>query len=344
MLSQSGLQLTGKDPPQPARAGPRAAMENAPHAAKKARLLACVDQSSIARSVATHAAAIANSLGLEMTLARVIDDGGPMAPPVDPIDWQMRRQEHRAQLSALVDGVGGEKQASGVLLTGEPADELIDWCKANGTTLLALAMRNDPGPHGIGSTALRILQDGSVSLFLVPPFADHALRYRRILIPLDGSQRAESVIPVARRIARDHGAELVLVHVVPPLRSGAAFQAPHLSALHSEVERQHSRGAREHLERLCQRAHESGLQVRSVMLGPADPRRTVCQFARDQQIDLVVMSSHGATALGDVPCGSVAEYLASHCNMPVLMVRPSLVTGFAGDGCDKDGQSVFHFG
>jgi nucleotide-binding universal stress UspA family protein len=344
MLSHLGLQFHDEEGSLPTRAVVNSIQENMPHAAARPQMLACVDGSPIDFAVAEHAAAIAESLGLEVTLARVIEDGGGPARPVDPIEWRLQCQEQRARLRDLAGGLGNIHHANDVLLAGNPARELIDWCHANGTTLLALATRHDRRHHGIGSTALQILESGSTSLLFVPPYAPAVKRYRRILVPIDGSARAESVLPVARRIARAHGAELLLAHVIPVAGRNAGFRFAQMTDLHSEIERQNAQLARQHLEQLRARALAGEVNVRSATLGPADPRQAVCSFAREQDIDLVVMSSHGATALNDVPCGSVAEYLATHCEMPVLMVRPSLVTGFGNEGPDVPGQSVFNFG
>lgn len=326
------------------RADSSSVAESVPRTENKARLLACVDQSSTAPSVVGHAAQIAASLGLDLTLARVLEHAGHFGSPADPIDWQLQCQEHSAELAALSENQGGAKPSSQVLLTGDAADELIDWSTANGAALLALATRNDDQHRGIGSTALRVLEHGSASLLLIPPCSSKTPRYRRILVPIDGSPRAESVIPVASRIARHNDAELVLVHVIPTLAQGTGYPGHDLAVLQSQIERQHRRGARAHLDRLRVRAQGDGIAVRSVTLGPADPRHTVCGLAREEEIDLVVMSSHGATGLNDIPCGSVAEYLATHCSMPVLMVRPSLVTGFADDDPGSGDQTVFRFG
>lgn len=344
MSVQQDLRLSSNSPPPPTRAMSERLEENTPHAAKGPRLLACVDDTRLASTITLHAGMIARSLGLEMTLARVIGESIPPGRLVDPIEWQLRQQEHRAQLRELAAEAGDTRAPEGVLLTGDPGDELIDWCETHGATMLALGTRNSPGHRGLGSTVLRLLEHGSASLLLVPPQAATTPKYRRIMIPIDGSPRAESVIPVARLIARAQNAELVFAHVVPPVRRLAGFEARELTDLHSEIERQNARGAREHMDQLRFRSQELGLTVRSTLLGPADPRQATCQFAKDQGIDLVVMSSHGATALNDVPCGSVAEYLATHCTMPVLMVRPNLVTGFGGDEFEPDGQSIFRFG
>lgn len=309
------------------------------------RLLACLDETPYAKNVGAHAVAIAGSLALEVVLARVLPESRSSGIPADPIAWQLRQHSHRKALQELANEVGVSPDTAEVLLTGEPADELIDWADTNGAALMALATHRNCNRTGLGSTALHILDHGTVSLLLVPPRHEQPVaRYKRIVVPIDGSARAESVLPVALRIARTHNSQLVLCHVVPRLSGLNAFSLGSSSELSAEIERQNERHARESLEQLRLRAMEDGIDVQVRMLGPDDPRHALCRMSHELEADLVIISSHGATALSDIPCGSVAEYLASHCPMPVLMVRPNLVTGLRQDTCDSEGQSVFRFG
>lgn len=344
MLSQTYLQSHDSAPPGKTRFNPQKSDEARHQPASQPRILACVDETPAARSVVAHASAIARSLGLETKIARVIEDNRFTGTPIDPIEWKLRTQEHLRQLTELAADVGIGGNATGVLLHGDPPQELIDWSNSYGGTLLALATQNGRHRYGLGPTALRILEHGSASLFLIPTTANDAPSYKRILVPIDGSSRAESVIPIARRIARGEGAELVLVHVLSkPARHSGFIQSGTVD-VHTQLEREDAMRAREHLDQLRMRSGESGVTVRAVVLDPADPRRATLEYAKENDVDLVVMSSHGATALNDVPCGSVAEYLASHCTMPVLMVRPNLTANFGSDKFGQDGQSVFRFG
>lgn len=308
-------------------------------------LLACVDDTPCAGAVGTHSVAIARSLALDVVLAQVLPTTFQSNGPADPIAWQLRQNSRRKALRQLADRVGVANEMDEVLLTGDPADELIDWADTNGAALMALASNCTKDRNGLGSTALHILERGSVSLLLVPPSEAQApVQYKRIVVPIDGSPRAESVLPVARRIARTHHAQLVLCHVVPRLSGLTSFGTGRSSELRAEIERQNERSARSSLEQLRLRAMEDGIDVQVRMLGPDDPRHALSRLSQELQADLMIISSHGATALSDVPCGSVAEYLASHCAMPVLMVRPNLVTGLPDCAFDGDGQSAFSFG
>ena len=79
----------------------------------------------------------------------------------------------------------------------------------------ARALRVD----ALSSTARKLVEAVPGSLLLVPADGDRrdgcAARYRRIMVPLDGSARAESVLPIATRLAKAHEAELLIAHVTP---------------------------------------------------------------------------------------------------------------------------------
>jgi len=343
--SPQRLQTPDEGPPPVIRNKPSSPSQGSARYPKKPRVLACVSRTPEADAVAAQSIAVAHSLGLEVTFASVIEQAVHSAVPADPIEWQLNWEKQHAQLQDLKHRNEGSAKTSSVVLVGEPSEELIDWGEENGASLLAFSTGTPSNGKGMGLTTLRILQSGATSLLLVPPQAEASVqRYRRILVPVDGSARAESVLPIAKRIARTHDAELILVHVIPEATRPEGFEARALGNLQIEFEREKQQTARAHLEQLRSRTEEESLSLRSLLLGPADPRTATCQLASDLSVDLVVMSSHGATALSDVPCGSVAEYLATHCSMPVLMVRPNLVTDFDAGLFDTNGQSVFRFG
>ncbi len=343
MLSQTYFHDHSDAPPGDHRVLPERSKELIGTSAAGPCLLACVDVGNNAQLVVEHAAAIARSLDLQMHIATVIEDDGITGSPVDPIQWKLRTQEHTGYLGKLARHAGINRESATVLLHGSPPEELIDWSIANGGTLLALATQSGVHQYSLGPTALRILEHGTASLLLVPSNTGETASYRRILVPIDGSPRSESVVPIARRIARAMGSELILAHVLPRIEQNFAFSPPSAVSMRAQIERENAMRAREHLDQLRLRSSDPSLNVQSVVLDPADPRQATCEFASNNDIDLVVMSSHGATALNDVPCGSVTEYLASHCTMPLLLVRPNLVAGFGTDEYGLDGQSVFRF-
>jgi nucleotide-binding universal stress UspA family protein len=252
--------------------------------------------------------------------------------PTDPVQWQLRRKEHRDQLNHIASSPSGNASPmESILLTGPAGDRLSDWAVEHQVPLLALATRGHTASrrNGLGATAQRVLERAAASMLLVPLDAarsERELVYRKLLVPLDGSCRAESVLPLASRIARTHGAEIVLAHVVPkpPLVDSRAED----SDLCNKLAAHNERHARDYLDELRGKLRGDGLAVSTVVSPSGDARAELRKLAAQQRIDLIVLSSHGQSGLTDVPCGSVTEYLATHAPVPMLIVRPNFIHGF----------------
>ncbi|WP_114520873.1 universal stress protein [Altererythrobacter sp. ZODW24] len=323
-------------------ASPRSVLRQKRRNVGSPRLLVCVDGNDAAYSIVPHALAIACSLGLEPTFARVIDTLGHFRTPADPIEWQRSQQSQQQDLEVLA----GEREpglaADSVLLAGKPADELNDWALDHGVTLLAMGCRDAEPSTGLGSTARALLDQANHSLLLIPPTTEKDMTYRRVMVPIDGSARAESVLPVARRIARTHGATLVLVHVLPKPRM-SDISHPSRGKMRGEIATLDEGCTRDHLEELRTRCIEDGVPVNTVTTGPGDPRSMLARTAKEQGADIIVMSSHGCTGRDDVPCGSVAEYLASNAPVPILIVRPNIECSFGPEPQSCRNTSAFRF-
>ncbi len=112
-----------------------------------------------------------------------------------------------------------------VLLEGRAADRIVDYAQSEGYDFLVFTSHGRGGLTGwnMSSVASKIAVRAATSMLVVRPSPTSVsqyegtlqpVRYRRILVPLDGSQRAEHVLPMAGALAEHHGADLVLLHVV----------------------------------------------------------------------------------------------------------------------------------
>jgi nucleotide-binding universal stress UspA family protein len=136
-----------------------------------------------------------------------------------------------------------------------------------------------------------------------------------VLHPTDFSDRSAGAAEVARDLARDRGARLLLLHVVPiisvpHLKGPAAMEDPDLCAERLEA-------IRSRLE-----ASDGGAGVAMetrVELG--DPASVILQQARDAGCATIVMGTHGRSGLRKMLLGSVAEEVLRHATCPVLAVR-----------------------
>jgi nucleotide-binding universal stress UspA family protein len=233
------------------------------------------------------------------------------------------RHKGRERLEWLKRQHSFDRSPEQILLEGRAADELTAWIADVSLPLLALATHGDErdSGSGLGSTAQRLLEIAPASLLLIPPTATETPVYQRIVVPLDGSCRAESVLPTVVMLARDSAAEVMVVHVVPqpqftqfePLEAEAI-------ALRDQIMRRNEQVARLYLERVLRYLRSAGIEARSILVH-GDARECVQRIAAEQDADLIVLAAHGQTGRADMACGSVASYLAAHAARPLLIVR-----------------------
>lgn len=299
---------------------------------RKGRLLACLDDSTTSQAIIEQALAIANALDFSVAAARVLESPHHPAAPADPLEWQVRRRDSLSRLDHVLKmAARGRLAIERILLAGPAANELTDWAGDNGATLMALGTsERETSEFGLGSTARQVLERATASLLLVPKMSKGRLPYRRLLLPLDGSCRAESVLPVAIRLARAYRAEIVLAHVVSPLE--AIGVGPSEAATHDLCHRlanYNEQCARDYLDTLEARLWKERLPVRVVISTDGDPRTELRRLALELQADIIIVSAHGRNGMPDVPCGKVTDYLATHAPVPLLIVRPNFEHVFA---------------
>jgi nucleotide-binding universal stress UspA family protein len=143
--------------------------------------------------------------------------------------------------------------------------------------------------------------------------------FQRILVPLDGSTRAERAIPVAARLAHASGGSVILVRVVnkssgfwPSVAERTTLAQQVLAADLAEAER--------YLAGVVTSPDLEGVPTESaVRSGPTVS--TILAVAHDSQADLIVLCSHGYTGITRRIMGSVAEKLAREASVPVLVLR-----------------------
>jgi nucleotide-binding universal stress UspA family protein len=153
--------------------------------------------------------------------------------------------------------------------------------------------------------------------------------YTKILVPLDGSDLAEAVLPHARALAQSVGAEIVLLrvlvpHIPDPLPTIRQF-FPDAVEREEEQAQQH---VQEYLERVARPLQASGLRV-SLAVRAGHAADIILDDAAESGVDLIAMSTHGRGGLSRWLIGSVADKVVHGAKVPVLLVRPAGALSFA---------------
>ena len=139
---------------------------------------------------------------------------------------------------------------------------------------------------------------------------------REILVPLDGSALAESVLPAAASLAKAFGARVKLLHIVEADAPVTVHGQPHLTE---------GDQAQEYLEEVARRAVLQGLAVDVHVHRPkeGDVAESVVDHAQEFGADLVVLSTHGRGGLRGFLFGRIALQALQHGTTPVLLMNPT---------------------
>jgi len=136
----------------------------------------------------------------------------------------------------------------------------------------------------------------------------------RILVPLDGSECAENVLPAVEKLAKDLKASISL------LRVALAHTFPGVDPTESEVKV--VREAEDYLAKIEKRLKGKGLTVDTHVRYGNDAEE-ILDHAAQKDVDFVAMSTHGRSGVGRWLIGSVAEKVLRHSPKPIFLVRCS---------------------
>ena len=142
---------------------------------------------------------------------------------------------------------------------------------------------------------------------------------KRILVPLDGSPRAERAIPVAARVARASGGSIILVRVVSTSVEFWPSLVPQPALAQVAIDADIA-SAEEYLKVITQSNSLAGIQIEAVVFfGPTAP--TILTVARSYHADIIILCSHGYAGMKRWVMGSVAQKVAQYAALPVLVLR-----------------------
>jgi nucleotide-binding universal stress UspA family protein len=154
-----------------------------------------------------------------------------------------------------------------------------------------------------------------------PSGAEKRPRPFTILVPLDGSERAASALPVAADLCARLKGEIALTHVLPltltPFEINPGYIPPHV---YQQLADDQERLARADLEQAAAALRQRGLPVR-IYIQRGDPASAIVDAASAASVRLVVMTSHGRTGLSRFALGSVADRVVRVGVAPVLLLR-----------------------
>lgn len=293
------------------------------------RILLPLDGSQLAERVLPHAVRCAQATQGCLTIAHVLPTSDVYIdiPSVDPLDWRLRKMEANLYLEEIANLLAARGiTVETVLLQGEAAESITQYARSQAVDLIVMSSHGRSGINGwnAGSVVQKVALTTHTSIMLIPAYrsadaASQDLRYRTIVAPLDGSQRAESVLPLLRTLGQRNQAGVQFVTVVPrPEMPRRAPLSPADETLVEQIMARHCAEAEKYLTQLGSRAQ--GNVSEHVLLGD-DVFGTLHDFIRQQEADLVVLSAHGHSANGTRRYGSLATSFIAYGSTPLVIVQ-----------------------
>lgn len=236
------------------------------------------------------------------------------------------REQHARVLSGLHQADPYVRQ--GDVALGRKAVALLpQWFLLHQSTMdMALAtalVMAGQGP-ATASTTVTVTATASVA----PPHGETATRtategghmYKHILVPTDGSAASEAAVQSAVRFAKEIGARVTGIYVVPEF---------HLFTYKTEMledtREQFAKDSNEHAEKFLASiegaARDMGVPFDTVKMVSDHPYEAIIQTARDLQCDLIAMASHGRRGVRGMLLGSETQKVLMHSAIPVLVYR-----------------------
>jgi nucleotide-binding universal stress UspA family protein len=304
------------------------------------KMLVPLDGSKLAEVVLGYAKELAGRLDLDVILFHVRRPEEAEKDPIhrsyidrmaESIKLQSREVQKETRAKPGIKAV----EAWAELAVGYPAEEILRYADNNNIDLILLATHGRSGVKrwAMGSVADKVLSTSKIPVWLVradiPEEIVHdAWPRRTILVPLDGSGLAESVIPHVEALAKQRGTELVEVILLrvcyPPEISSDYPEASMPLSWEEHVKHEMAwakQGCEQYLADVQRRLKDLGLNVRSeVLMGkPADE---IIKYVSENSINLIVMATHGRSGLSRWAYGSTADKILHGAASPIFLVRP----------------------
>lgn len=307
------------------------------------KILVPLDGSELAEVVFTYAKELAGRLDVEVILLYVYSSALREFIPmhrayIERAAEIVRSRAREVQERTGVQPGGKPVEVRGEMAEGYPAEEVLRYADENKVGLILMATHGRSGRKKgwiMGSVASKVLHASNAPVLLVSAGIPDEIVYdqwpsKTILVPLDGSELAESALPHAEALAKQRGTELVDVVLLrvcePPATS--SYYVPELAEVPLNwgkyIEQEMAKCkqvAQEYLSGIEKQLKDKGIIVRSeVLVGNAADG--IVNYANKNPFNLIVMATHGRSGFSRLVYGSVAANVLHGVSSPILLIKP----------------------
>jgi nucleotide-binding universal stress UspA family protein len=295
-------------------------------------VLVPLDGSLLAECVLPHVVAIARAFDSSVILLRVLDknQASEKAQLFDLLNWQINKtgaKVYLEKISARLKKSG--LQVETAVLEGLVAESITEYALSRGIKLIILSSHGHSGlsQWGISSVTQKIIFSAPTSMLIIraqQPAASEAIewQYTRIAVPLDGSRRAENVLPMVRLLARFHQSRIHIVHVVktPEMARQMPLSREEVELSDRIVARNREEAIR-YLDQVRLHSTLDGIEIQTCLLTSNNAAAALHELAEKESIDMVALNAHGYSGNNQWPYGSLVNNFILYSKVPLLIVQ-----------------------
>ncbi len=305
------------------------------------RMLVPLDGSDLAETAIPYAKELGGRLDLDIFVLHAYDrrygDQAPMHQAyaeraAEQIRRQLRAFHEQGELSTSIATITVRAES----VVGNPAEMILQFTDKHQIDLILMATH---GYSGIkrwspGSIAAKVLHASNIPVWLVPAGSEQELTFdqwpsKTIIVPLDGSEMAEAMLPHVESLAKQWHGELISIVLVQVCDSPFVTADYHEANVamnwesHMEnVEYRFKQISEQYLARTEGKLRDAGMNVRfKVLIGKT--AGTIIDYAHENPFSIIAMSSHGRSGLMRWAYGNIADKIVHGASCPVLLIKSS---------------------
>jgi nucleotide-binding universal stress UspA family protein len=286
-------------------------------------ILVPLDGSLLAERALAPATNFAEAMSAKLTLLRVVPQFAILA--ADPMLYEeMNRlgdEESLSYLRSKADALNLSVPINVTSETGQPADTIIQFAENHKVDLIMISSHGRSGLNRwvYGSVAERVMRQAPCATTIINARLVHELPLcRKILVPLDGSDLAERALEPGRQLAAAMGADLHLLRVATSAHQ--LMETSSMKEVFDEIEDKEVQEAETYLKSKYSDVSDGQVFIK-VDVAKGTVAESIVNYAAEQQINMIVISSHGRTGLQRWVYGSVAEKVLRSACCATMIIR-----------------------
>ena len=295
-------------------------------------ILVPLDGSLLAECVLPHVMALGQAFNANIILLHVLDRdrAGASGQLFDLLNWQINKTEAKLYLERIGDRLqklGLPTKA--IVLEGVVPESITEFAQRQGTKLIVLSSHGRGGLRkwGISSVTQKIILSAPTSILIVRAHQSEVSQeveqhYSRILMPLDGSRRAENLLPIVAQLGHFHKSQIHIVHVVETPDMARPMPLAHEDVdLSNRIVARNREEALRYLEQARLSTPLAGDAVPTHLLTSHDAAAALHELVKAERISLVALSAHGYSGNDQWPYGSLVDNFILYGQVPLLIVQ-----------------------